>query len=353
MVDVASFNAKQHDQHRKCLSFYLCEMCNAPRHSSIRAWQTRSHTASAHMSASTTVLCATVSRQTTATKANLVVPVRASSPKTTFPSDPAEQQGGEAVAAALVALQQAQQAHCQVATRSVAAIAARKAQLGSSTAPVTKRARDLLDHKLEKIQAAVLKASAKVGSAKEAYKRACDHHPHTGNGTCAFPSAEDILREAPTLTAEGLGQLQMLLGYHFKTPELLQQACRVPQRDDWLRQDALNNDRLALEGDRVLDLAAQSLAIDARPLVPGSRLARADKKELVQAKIRLITREACTRSAREVGLHAVLDSGGAPVTDAMLAEAFEAVIGAVFRDGGYDEAVACWHRLRQDDGSQK
>lgn len=28
----------------------------------------------------------------------------------------------------------------------------------------------------------------------------------------------------------------------------------------------------------MLDLAAQSLAIDARPLVPGSRLARADKK---------------------------------------------------------------------------
>lgn len=48
--------------------------------------------------------------------------------------------------------------------------------------------------------------------------------------------------------------------------------------DDWLREGAVNNDRLALEGDRVLDLAALSLAIDARPLVAGSRLARADKK---------------------------------------------------------------------------
>jgi len=95
-------------------------------------------------------------------------------------------------------------------------------------------------------------------------------------------------------------------------------------------------ERLEFLGDAVLGLAVTELLVRRQPL--------ADEGQLTQARSRLVNTGALAKRARALGLAdaVVLGKGeektGGRRKPSILADVFEAVIGAVFLDGGYEAA---------------
>ncbi|MDQ1847138.1 ribonuclease III [Gemmobacter fulvus] len=123
------------------------------------------------------------------------------------------------------------------------------------------------------------------------------------------------------------------IGHTFRTPELLVQAVTHASISSTTRPD---NQRLEFLGDRVLGLvmAEALLAADTR----------AAEGLLAPRFNALVRKEACADVARELGLGDVLKLGrsemmsGGRRKEALLGDAMEAVIAAVYLDGGFDAA---------------
>ena len=123
------------------------------------------------------------------------------------------------------------------------------------------------------------------------------------------------------------------LGHRFADPELLIRALTHGSFGGSARED---NQRLEFLGDRVLGL------------VIADALLRADRTaaegQIAPRFNALVRKETCAAVAREIDLGAVLKLGrsemksGGRRKDALLADAMEAVIAAVYRDAGLDAA---------------
>ncbi len=142
-------------------------------------------------------------------------------------------------------------------------------------------------------------------------------------------------RPAPTPAA--LQALQQRLGYPFKQPELLRRA--LTHRSF----GADHNERLEFMGDAVLSLAVSSLLYE--------RHAGSDEGDLTRVRAHLVREDSLHRLALAVALPEVLRlsegemRGGGALRPSILADALEAIIGAVFEDGGYEPAQALVQRL--------
>ncbi|MGR3838170.1 MAG: ribonuclease III [Cognatishimia sp.] len=140
-----------------------------------------------------------------------------------------------------------------------------------------------------------------------------------------------------------LKALEQRLGHHFSDPSLLVRAVTHSSMSSPTRAD---NQRLEFLGDRVLGL------------VMSEALLAADKKasegQLAPRFNALVRKEACAEVAREVDLGAGLKLGrsemlsGGRRKQALLGDAMEAVIAAVYVDAGFDAAKAMVLRLWGD-----
>ncbi|MEM7775979.1 MAG: ribonuclease III [Pseudomonadota bacterium] len=122
------------------------------------------------------------------------------------------------------------------------------------------------------------------------------------------------------------------LGYKFKDRDLLQRALtHASARGDGYRVD---NERLEFLGDRVLGLAVSEALWRADPLRREGDMARHFN--------RLVRRETCADVARTIKLGDDLilseseAASGGRSKDTILADAMEAVLGAIFVEAGYD-----------------
>jgi ribonuclease-3 len=140
-------------------------------------------------------------------------------------------------------------------------------------------------------------------------------------------------------------ELETKLGYKFKDPGFLERALtHASVRGGKVARS--DNERLEFIGDRVLGLAiAEAL---------NKQYPEANEGELARRYNRLVRGEACAKVARDIGLgsHLILseseaDSGGRNKTT-ILADAAEALLGAVFIDGGFEKARTVVTRLWQD-----
>ncbi|AXI45064.1 ribonuclease III [Sulfitobacter sp. SK012] len=133
------------------------------------------------------------------------------------------------------------------------------------------------------------------------------------------------------------------LGYKFTSPALLNQAIThasvsSPNRDD--------NQRLEFLGDRVLGLVMAEALLE---LDPG-----AAEGLLAPRFNALVRKETCADVARDVDIGAVLRLGRSEMLSggrrklALLGDATEAVIAAVYLDGGFDASKALILRLWGD-----
>lgn len=131
--------------------------------------------------------------------------------------------------------------------------------------------------------------------------------------------------------------LQAALGHRFRDPALLQRALTHKSHS------GTNYERLEFLGDAVLNLVVSQLLYAERP--------KASEGELSRMRAHLVREESLHPLAQQLGLPALLRlsegearSGGAQ-RPSILADALEAVVGAVHLDAGFDAAAAVVQRL--------
>ncbi|MGH6625367.1 MAG: ribonuclease III [Burkholderiaceae bacterium] len=135
----------------------------------------------------------------------------------------------------------------------------------------------------------------------------------------------------------GLSGLQVRLQHQFSDPQLLLRA--VTHRS--FSSD--HNERLEFLGDSVLNLAVSGLLYD--------RLRSLPEGDLSRIRANLVKQDTLHRLAVDLALPEVLRLGegearsGGHRRPSILADALEAVIGAVHLDAGYSAAEALVHRL--------
>ena len=127
-----------------------------------------------------------------------------------------------------------------------------------------------------------------------------------------------------------VGGLPGGLGYAFKKPALLRQA--LTHRSF----GASNNERLEFLGDSVLNCAIASSLFRLYPQLSEGELSRLRAHLVKEQTLAEIARR------RELGKHLVLGEGeirsGGADRPSILADTLEALIGAVFLDGGFEAA---------------
>lgn len=140
-----------------------------------------------------------------------------------------------------------------------------------------------------------------------------------------------------------LARFQEVIGHEFRSPQLLCEALTHPSYTAETKNDDANYQRLEFLGDAVLQLAITDYL---HALFP-------NRREGLLTKMRsfLVNRSSLAAVAEDLGIGALLRLGkgeersGGREKESNLADAFEAVIGAVYRDGGWRKAKAVIRKL--------
>ncbi|MEM9434227.1 MAG: ribonuclease III [Pseudomonadota bacterium] len=133
--------------------------------------------------------------------------------------------------------------------------------------------------------------------------------------------------------SEELAQFMDRIGHTFEDLDLLQRALTHPSFSSPTRPD---NQRMEFLGDRVLGLVMSEALLAADP--------SASEGILAPRYNALVRKETCADVAREIDLGQVLKLGksemvsGGRRKDALLGDAIEALIAAVYLDAGFDVA---------------
>ena len=152
--------------------------------------------------------------------------------------------------------------------------------------------------------------------------------------TMSFPASAD----APG--SDG-SSLVAVLGYDFADPGLLVKA--LTHRSWCAENEGASNERLEFLGDAVRGLVIAEYAFEDQPELPEGQLAK------IRASV--VSAPALAATAREIGLGKALrlghgeSSSGGSEKESILADALEAVIGAVYLDGGYQQVRKFIKRL--------
>lgn len=126
--------------------------------------------------------------------------------------------------------------------------------------------------------------------------------------------------------------LERSIGYQFDNQKLLITALTHPS--SIMNQGGGGNERMEFIGDAVIDLAVAGMLYQFHP--------EKDEGWLTQMRSRLVDEDCLASKARELGIgdYIILGKGeqkaGGKEKSSILAGAYEALIGAVFLDGGYD-----------------
>jgi ribonuclease III len=134
-----------------------------------------------------------------------------------------------------------------------------------------------------------------------------------------------------------MAELEKRLGYRFDNPALLRHA--LTHRS----HGTPNNERLEFLGDSVLNCAVARMLFDRFPSLPEGELSRMRASLVNQQSLFEIA------SALDLGSHMLLGEGelksGGSQRPSILADALEAVLGAVMLDSGFERAEQVVRRL--------
>lgn len=128
--------------------------------------------------------------------------------------------------------------------------------------------------------------------------------------------------------------LEDTIGYVFQNQQLLTQALTHPSLAYEMAQRFEDNQRLEYLGDAALQLSLSSLLYE--------RFPRSDEGHLTKLRASLVSTQSLASLAREIRLGDELRMGrgeasnGGRTRESALADALEAVLGAVYLDGGID-----------------
>lgn len=134
-----------------------------------------------------------------------------------------------------------------------------------------------------------------------------------------------------------LDRLQQQLDYRFGDPALLERA--LSHRSIGAR----NNERLEFLGDALVNFVIAAALFELRPA--------ADEGALSRLRASLVREESLARLGHDLDLGSAMRLGESELKsggfrrDSILADAFEAVLGAIHLDGGFEAAQAVARRL--------
>jgi ribonuclease-3 len=157
------------------------------------------------------------------------------------------------------------------------------------------------------------------------------------------PASPAAGAKEPRRRKRGATTLESRIGYRFTDAAMLEIALTHISALKGARNRAGSYQRLEFLGDHVLGLVISDMLFRAFP--------KADEGELSRRLADLVRKETCAEIARAVDLGAAIRLGsseanaGARTRLAILADVCEAVIGAVYLDGGYKAAEALVERL--------
>jgi ribonuclease-3 len=131
-------------------------------------------------------------------------------------------------------------------------------------------------------------------------------------------------------------ELQQRIGYHFRNGQLLCLALTHPSIAHEQNNPSPHNQRLEFLGDAILGAVLSQQLYE--------KFTEADEGLLTKSRAKLVNAASLAAHGRALGLgaHLILSRGeensGGRVRASTLADAFEAVLGAIFLDGGFDAA---------------
>jgi len=138
-----------------------------------------------------------------------------------------------------------------------------------------------------------------------------------------------------------IASVQEILGYRFRNPTLLAQALgawNLPLSPE----AAAARQRLEFLGDAAWDFAVAAAAFRARP--------DATAGDLTRFRATWCSTTGLADLARQIGLPAPEGPSAPAPTERVLAEIFEAVLGAMVEDGGLDAVRSLAHRVIAQEG---
>jgi ribonuclease III len=147
---------------------------------------------------------------------------------------------------------------------------------------------------------------------------------------------EDSEKAVQSFPASQLRRLQRLLGYRIRNGDIFEQALLHRSFLQRLPQSTRSNERLEFLGDSILNLVVADYLYHQFP--------EAEEGELTKIRSRLVNRKALAAYARAIHLSDfILMSPSAAQSigkgyDAITADTFEAIIAAIYLDGGIQHA---------------
>jgi ribonuclease III len=162
-------------------------------------------------------------------------------------------------------------------------------------------------------------------------------------GVAAAPATTKTAARGSKRRRRATADFEKRIGYRFNNPALLEQALTHISALTGARNRAGSYQRLEFLGDHVLGLVVSDMLFRA--------FAKADEGEMSRLLADLVRKEACADVGRAIDLGAAIRLGASEANAggrsrmAILADVCEAMIGAVFVDGGYPAAAALIERL--------
>ena len=147
-------------------------------------------------------------------------------------------------------------------------------------------------------------------------------------------------------------EFQEKIGYRFRNQGLLKQALTHSSFSNEQRMSRLaNNERLEFLGDAVLEVTTSEFLYEKFPQYPEGELTRLRASLVCEQTLAFCTREL------ELGKYLLLGKGedmtGGRERNSILSDAMEAVIGAIYLDGGFANAKEFIYRFVLNDMEHK
>ena len=146
--------------------------------------------------------------------------------------------------------------------------------------------------------------------------------------------------------------LETEIGYHFHNISLLQNALTHSSyaNERW-HNSLLSNERLEFLGDAVLELISSDFLFHENPQMPEGKLTKLRSSMVCEPALAYCARDI------ELGRYMLLGKGeeatGGRNRDSITSDVMEAVIGALYLDGGFDAAHDFIHRFILSDLENK
>ena len=132
-------------------------------------------------------------------------------------------------------------------------------------------------------------------------------------------------------------ELEQMIGYTFRDPQMLLTAmCHSSYANEHHQKQMHDNERLEFLGDAVLEIASSDFLFHQYPQMPEGKLTKLRASIVCEPTLALC--------AREIHLehHLLLGKGeehtGGRYRDSIVSDAMEALIGAIYLDGGFANA---------------